>query len=148
MLVFVLFSGLLGYLITSRLLKQLGGEPDYAAAVVKQIATGDFTVAVETKANDQSSLLFAMKRMSESLTGIVSEVRNTTDSITTAAQEIAAGNSDLSQRTEEQASSLEETASQHGRADLDREAERRERQAGQPAGGQCLGHRGQGRRRR
>jgi len=44
-LVFVLFSGLLGYLITSRLLKQLGGEPEYAATIVKQIATGDLTVA-------------------------------------------------------------------------------------------------------
>ncbi|QSA99053.1 PAS domain-containing protein [Methylococcus sp. EFPC2] len=38
-------------------------------------------------------------------------VKEATDSINTAAQEIAAGNADLSQRTEEQASSLEETAS-------------------------------------
>jgi methyl-accepting chemotaxis protein len=49
--------------------------------------------------------------MNESLAGIVFEVRGSTDSITTAAQEIAQGNADLSQRTEEQASSLEETAS-------------------------------------
>jgi methyl-accepting chemotaxis protein len=38
-------------------------------------------------------------------------VRANTESITTAAQQIAAGNADLSQRTEEQASTLEETAS-------------------------------------
>jgi len=49
--------------------------------------------------------------MNEKLADIVSGVRNTTETITTAAQEVAAGNSDLSQRTEEQASSLEETAS-------------------------------------
>ena len=53
----------------------------------------------------------------------------------TAAREIAAGNNDLSQRTEEQASSLEETASSHGRADAHGEAERGEREAGEPAGG-------------
>ena len=93
------------------LLNQIGGEPEYAASIVKRIATGDLTVAVETKAGDQSSLLFAMKHMSQSLTGIVGDVRGSTDSITTASQEIAAGNTDLSQRTEEQASSLEETAS-------------------------------------
>ena len=56
-------------------------------------------------------LLQALKDMNASLGNIVGEVRSTTDSISTAAQEIAAGNSDLSQRTEEQASSLEETAS-------------------------------------
>jgi methyl-accepting chemotaxis protein len=42
---------------------------------------------------------------------IIAQVKYSTDTITTAAQEIAVGNSDLSQRTEEQASSLEEIAS-------------------------------------
>jgi len=98
-------------LIIRSLLKQLGGEPEYAAEIAGRIAEGDLTVTIEAKANNQSSLLFAMKRMSESLTNIVTDVRNTTESITVASKEIAAGNSDLSQRTEEQASSLEETAS-------------------------------------
>ena len=52
-----------------------------------------------------------LKDMNASLAGIVTDVRENTDSITTASHEIAAGNADLSQRTEEQASSLEETAS-------------------------------------
>jgi methyl-accepting chemotaxis protein len=106
------FIGLsVAWFITRGLLKQLGGEPDYAAAVVTKIATGDLSVAIETRDGDQSSLLFAMKRMREGLTGIVTRVRGTTESITTASLEIAQGNADLSQRTEEQASSLEETAS-------------------------------------
>jgi methyl-accepting chemotaxis protein len=41
----------------------------------------------------------------------VSQIREATESITTASKEIAQGNADLSGRTEEQASSLEETAS-------------------------------------
>ena len=41
---------------------------------------------------------------------IVSQVRSGTDTIATVS-EIAAGNADLSERTEQQASSLEETAS-------------------------------------
>jgi len=45
------------------------------------------------------------------LTSIVTQIKDSTDSINTAAREIAQGNTDLSQRTEEQASSLEETAS-------------------------------------
>ena len=48
--------------------------------------------------------------MNESLARIVSGVRIGTDSIATASSEIAAGNLDLSSRTEQQASSLEEAA--------------------------------------
>ena len=45
------------------------------------------------------------------LNEMVSGIKESTESINTAAKEIASGNTDLSQRTEEQASSLEETAS-------------------------------------
>jgi methyl-accepting chemotaxis protein len=107
----LLAGTMLAFLIIRSLLRQLGGEPEYAAEIAERIAEGDLTVAIEAEASNQSSLLFAMKRMSASLGSIVGEVRSTTDSISTAAKEIATGNSDLSQRTEEQASSLEETAS-------------------------------------
>jgi methyl-accepting chemotaxis protein len=111
-LVFALAASLGISLFMSRMIvRQIGGELDYAADVVRKVTEGDLTVVVETRAQDQSSLLYALKRMSENLTHIVSGVRNTTDMITTASKEIAQGNSDLSQRTEEQASSLEETAS-------------------------------------
>jgi methyl-accepting chemotaxis protein len=106
-----LLSAAFGLWISRSLLKQLGGEPNFTAKIAGRIAEGDLTAVIETKPNDQTSLLFAMKRMNESLADIVTDVRGSTDSITAAAQEIAAGNSDLSQRTEEQASSLEETAS-------------------------------------
>ena len=97
--------------MSRKIVRQIGGELDYASEVIHRVSEGDLTVAVQTRANDQSSLLFAMKRMNASLGSIVGEVRSTTDAISTAAKEIATGNSDLSQRTEEQASSLEETAS-------------------------------------
>ena len=49
--------------------------------------------------------------MKDSLADIVGQVRNGTETISTASSQIAAGNLDLSSRTEQQASSLEETAS-------------------------------------
>jgi methyl-accepting chemotaxis protein len=100
----------IGLMISRGLLKQLGGEPDYAAAITRRIAEGDLAVSVDLKDNDQSSLLFAMKSMRDSLAKVVGEVRSGTDTIATASSQIAAGNHDLSSRTEEQASSLEETA--------------------------------------
>ncbi|MBV8635852.1 MAG: MCP four helix bundle domain-containing protein [Burkholderiaceae bacterium] len=97
--------------ITRRLLKQLGGEPDYAAQIANQIASGDLQGAINTDDSDHTSLLVAMKTMRDSLVHIVAQVRVGTDSIATASGEIAAGNLDLSGRTEQQASSLEKTAS-------------------------------------
>jgi len=64
--IFLLVCGL-GYVITITLLKQLGGEPDYAVSVVKTVASGDYTVQVQTKPGDTSSLLYSMKQMVEQL---------------------------------------------------------------------------------
>jgi methyl-accepting chemotaxis protein len=100
-----------GWLITRRLLKQLGGEPDYAAGIAGEIAAGNLGVKVAVGANDNSSLVYAMDAMRAQLAGVVREVRASTDLITTASGEIAAGNQELSVRTEQQASALEETAS-------------------------------------
>ncbi len=52
-----------------------------------------------------------MAQMQRELTGTISHIKHSADSIASATQQIAAGNADLSQRTEQQASSLEETAS-------------------------------------
>lgn len=83
-----------------------------AIRIARGVADRDLTQRIEVKANDEAGqMVQALKEMNESLFTIVSEVRLNTDSITAAAQQIAAGNSDLSQRTEEQASTLEETAS-------------------------------------
>ncbi|MES2832425.1 MAG: methyl-accepting chemotaxis protein [Pseudomonadota bacterium] len=107
-----LLLGIVAAIVISRgLLKQLGGEPDYAAAIAGSIAGGDLSIAVNLKPNDHGSMLFAMKTMRDNLSGIVTQVRTGTDTIATASSQIAAGNLDLSSRTEEQASSLEETAS-------------------------------------
>jgi methyl-accepting chemotaxis protein len=92
------------------MLRQLGGEPDYASSIARSIAGGDLTVPIDVKRDDNSSMVNALKGMRDDLARIVSSVRNATDTIATASSEIAAGNSDLSARTESQASSLEETA--------------------------------------
>jgi methyl-accepting chemotaxis protein len=101
----------LGMLITRDLTGQLGGEPREAARIASLIAAGDLGVAIETRAGDQASMLYAMKQMRDSLARIVGQVRSGAESISTASAQVAAGSLDLSSRTEQQAGSLEETAS-------------------------------------
>ncbi|QYF95795.1 MCP four helix bundle domain-containing protein [Massilia sp. PAMC28688] len=102
---------MLALFISRALVRQLGGEPGYAAAVAGKIAAGDLSAEVLVAASDNSSMMLAMKQMRDSLSRIVGDVRSGTDTIATASSQIACGNLDLSARTEEQASSLEETAS-------------------------------------
>ncbi|NDP46959.1 MAG: chemotaxis protein [Sulfuriferula multivorans] len=93
------------------IMSQLGGEPAYAVEVAHAISVGDFSRAVTLEKGDTSSLLYSINAMRENLTGTIGNIRNATETISVASREIAAGNADLSNRTESQASSLEETAS-------------------------------------
>mgnify|MGYP006363258139 FL=1 len=83
-----------------------------AINIANAIASGDLTKRIEvTSTNETGRLLHALKTMNENLIDLIGKVRIGTDQIFTASGEIASGNSNLSQRTEEQASNLEETAS-------------------------------------
>jgi methyl-accepting chemotaxis protein len=106
-----LFSIAIAMLLMRDVRSQLGGDPAYAAGIVRSIASGDLGVDVVTRPDDRQSLLFFMKEMRASLAGIVGQVRTGANAIASATTQIAAGNLDLSARTEQQAGSLEETAS-------------------------------------
>jgi methyl-accepting chemotaxis protein len=83
-----------------------------AVTIARTVAAGDLTSDIRVASTDETGeLLAALKAMNDSLRTIVHQVRNGTSTLTTATDEIAAGNLDLSSRTEQQASALEETAS-------------------------------------
>ena len=105
------FSVVISTAIKRLLLKQLGGEPAYTAAIANLIASGDLATNVDVRTGDSTSLLFSVKTMRDSLASIVGKVRHGTDAIASASAEIAEGSCDLATRTEVQASSLERIAS-------------------------------------
>ena len=100
----------IGLVIARGILRQLGGEPDYATGITRRMADGDLAVQIDLKPNDQRSLLYAISAMRDRIAGIVSQVRVGSEGVATASAEIAQGNNDLSARTESQASALEQTA--------------------------------------
>lgn len=83
-------GALVAWTITRHLVGLLGGEPRYAIQVTTAIAAGDLTTQIETRSTDQSSLLFAIKKMRDSLIGTVASVKNGTREVSHAAQELAA----------------------------------------------------------
>ena len=77
----------------------------------RSMAEGDLTTSVKVRSrNEMGQLLQALSQMRDGLVDTVSKVRGSTHSITLGANEIAAGNADLSSRTEQQAAALQETA--------------------------------------
>jgi methyl-accepting chemotaxis protein-1 (serine sensor receptor) len=72
---------------------------------------GDLTTRIVVEREDElGALLRSLEKMQGSLHRTVSTVRSGVDRVADVAGEIAAGNNDLSRRTEQQAASLEQTA--------------------------------------
>ena len=80
-------------------------------AFAQQITSGDLSAKITTLRGDEfGEMIKALNAMRDQLVNIVADVRKGTDNITSAAHEIAQGNLDLSARTEQAASNLQETA--------------------------------------
>ncbi|PCF94195.1 methyl-accepting chemotaxis protein [Vreelandella nigrificans] len=101
---------LMGWVIRD-VARRLGGDPRYAASVVRHIADGDLTQATQLSAKDQNSLLFDINRMRETLAGTIGDIHHGASQVNNGVEQIVAVNEELSTRTEEQAASLAETAS-------------------------------------
>ncbi len=102
--------GLAGLWITRSILRQLGGEPAYVSDVVRQVAEGDLSVQVQLAQGDNTSMLAAVKGMTEKLSHIIGEVRTASDSLSAAAEQVSATAQSISHGASEQASSVEETS--------------------------------------
>lgn len=102
---------LLGRLMASRVARELGGEPEAAARIARDVTSGNLTRFIQVEGAANTSVMAAMKEMQARLSNVVGGIRIAADSIATASSQIAMGNADLSRRTEQQAASLQQTAS-------------------------------------
>ena len=82
-----------------------------AMKVAEQVAAGDLTSSIDRVGRDEAAeLMRSLHAMNNALSGLVGKVRGSAEWILDSSTQIAAGNIDLSGRTEAQASNLEQTA--------------------------------------
>ncbi|WP_277604534.1 methyl-accepting chemotaxis protein [Pelomonas sp. CA6] len=105
-----LVAGVLLFTTQRTVRRELGGDPQDAAAALRRIASGDLSEDVPSSNGGAQSLMAELARMQESLRTLVGQVRGASESILVASSEVAQGSGDLSARTEQAASSLQETA--------------------------------------
>ncbi|MEQ6290438.1 methyl-accepting chemotaxis protein [Vogesella sp. GCM10023246] len=89
-------------LIARTLTRQLGGEPDYAANVMKEIAHGNLGVEVKIRKGDNSSLLYNLSRMTKELNDALHTVERSVQESAAASGELQNTMQRLMTRSEEQ----------------------------------------------
>jgi methyl-accepting chemotaxis protein len=100
----------LGRVLSRRLVRQLGGEPDDVIRIADRMSQGDLRVEIPVRPGDEASLMHAMRLMRDGIAQAVAQVRQGTEWIGQSVGQIVHGNLELSARTEQQAASLQETA--------------------------------------
>ena len=82
-----------------------------AVTLARTVAGGDLSAQIVVRGTDETAeLLDALREMNHQLVRVITEVRESTETVAQEAVHIAGGTEDLARRTEVQASNLQETA--------------------------------------
>ena len=126
-------GGLAAWLITRSVLRQLGGEPQQAQEMAREIANGNLTLSLRPTAGGANSLIASLETMRVQLSATVSRIQTAADAISTASSQLASGNADLgSHRGAGCVAGADRR--QHGTANVRRETKHRKRATGQRDG--------------
>lgn len=88
----------------------LGGDPAYAAEVVHQVAEGDLTADIATRAGDNDSLLASIRTMQQQLRTMMSDVSSYSDQLASASTEMSQINEQTNAGIEAQTAEITNSA--------------------------------------
>ena len=111
----VIVCGVLGIaaaaLVAGWMLRRITAPMNEALTAARRIAAGDLTVSIdEGGAGQIGELMEALRKLHDRMLGIVSDVRTGTTTVASTSSQISRDNEALSERTQAQAASLQETA--------------------------------------
>jgi methyl-accepting chemotaxis protein len=107
-----LVTASIAILLAWRVQRRIVGDLQQVANTASRVADGVLEHVAHGERNDElGDVLRAQATMVERLRGMVRQVSESSDSIRVASTEVASGNADLSQRTEQAAANLQRTAS-------------------------------------
>src|SRR5262249_3778321 len=107
----LLVAAVVGVISGLRLMRAILVPLGEAGELAGRLGGGDLRGSIMARSQDEVGRMVAsLQEMQSKLLNVVRQVQVATTTISGAAREISTGNQNLSQRTEQQASSLEETA--------------------------------------
>jgi len=101
----------LGLGLSLRISRQIARDIEAGLRTAEAIAAGDLGQAVQSQRRDElGDLVRALERMRQGLGGTLRDIQHSVGQMATATREIASGNQDLHQRSEQAADELKTTA--------------------------------------
>lgn len=97
-------------LLVKKVTRTLGGEPEYAAAVVQRVAEGDLSGSINLRPDDSSSLLAAIAQMQQRLRQMLGKVSNYSDQVAAASTELSQINQQTSAGMQQQNAEISSAA--------------------------------------
>ncbi len=89
-------------MISKSIIRQLGGEPNYAMEVSRRIAAGDLASEIQLAGAHQDSLMASMQLMQKQLAKLIGQIHASSNQLTASAEELAAASSQVSARSMQQ----------------------------------------------
>ncbi len=103
----ILLSLILGIALFANVQRRLGADPSELAKIADELANGNLSIDIDsTRGGAYGAVASTVVRLRDVIAGI----QQGADEVHNASQQVLTGNTDLSTRTQEQASSLEEIA--------------------------------------
>ena len=111
------FIAITSFLVSSNIIRTLGGEPAVASAITRRIAGGDLATPIDCDPNDQDSLLANIRIMQDNLRGMVASIVNNAEQVACSADQLLVASEQVAERARQQsdaassmAASVEEMA--------------------------------------
>jgi methyl-accepting chemotaxis protein len=99
----------LGMLLTSKVMRTVGGEPDAIAMIADRIAAGELDID-SAQSGKASGIYRALLTMGEKLATIVASIQAAADQVSSGSEQISTSAQQMSQGSTEQAASAEEVS--------------------------------------
>ena len=107
----MVLSALLAVVLGTVITRAVTVPAAQAVRAARSVSEGDLTQDIPLAGSDEMGVLLReLASMRSNLERVVAQVRSNAEGVALASEQIAAGNADLSSRTEEQASALQQTA--------------------------------------
>jgi methyl-accepting chemotaxis protein len=106
----IVFGAIIARVITRQLLNELGAEPTVVKSFAQAVGRGELIVNHQHRDVPDGSIMHSLIDMAGHLGETVAQVRHSADAVALTSDEILSGNSEISNRTVEQAEAITETA--------------------------------------
>ncbi len=98
----VVLAVLVANVITRKLLKQLGGEPEVIAEIAERISEGDLTMKFQSGGKEVTGAYAAIKTMVDKLKAVMAEIKKSSADVAAGSEELNASSEEISRTMTDQ----------------------------------------------